>query len=86
MLFGEPEVVVVDHPKFLWSDELIGQQTLTEHVKTVLSQDRFPHCSLISGSPGSGQLVLHYRSFRPCCVLRRTNLAESVVHVIKWAD
>lgn len=57
MLFGEPEVVVVDHPKFLWSDELIGQQTLTEHVKTVLRQDRFPHCSLISGSPGSGQLV-----------------------------
>ncbi|MBK6825034.1 MAG: hypothetical protein IPG87_19425 [Saprospiraceae bacterium] len=57
MLFGEPEIAVVNHPKFLWSDELIGQLGLMAHVKEVLAQDRFPHCSLISGTPGSGQLV-----------------------------
>ncbi len=60
MLFADEEIKVAEkiYPKELWKDKLIGQSEALQQVDRSLQHKRFPHFSILSGSPGSGQLLL----------------------------
>lgn len=59
MLFQEEELAIpeVRHPKALWSEKIIAQNDLLHTLQIVMKDGKYPHCSLISGPPGSGQLL-----------------------------
>ncbi|NOT36295.1 MAG: hypothetical protein HOP11_02830 [Saprospiraceae bacterium] len=60
MLFAEEELVVpeIRHPKNLWSDKILSQDRVLQLLHKVVKEGNFPHCSLISGPAGSGQLLI----------------------------
>ena len=64
----EEEEKVVIFPKELWSSQLSGQDDLLDSINQIVSNGRFPHCSLITGVPGSGQLLfaLHISQLLLC--------------------
>ncbi len=40
-----------------WSQKLLGQDKLWARLRMSIESGRYPHCSLILGRPGSGQLI-----------------------------
>ncbi|HRI01357.1 MAG TPA: hypothetical protein PK006_09935 [Saprospiraceae bacterium] len=63
-LFGEeffeqeqPTAQAVSYTRDLWRDRLIAQDELLSKLQSAHRLDRIPHCSLFSGSRGSGQLI-----------------------------
>jgi DNA polymerase-3 subunit delta' len=59
VLFGEEEIHNQATPQaFLWSSEIVSQNEAWSAIESVLKSGRFPHCSLIRGSQGSGALAV----------------------------
>lgn len=59
MLFGEQEIQEPVTPQaFLWSSEIVSQDDTWSAMESVLKSGRFPHCSLIRGSQGTGALAV----------------------------
>lgn len=60
MLFAEEELELkeVRFPKELWKDRILSQDEVLRMLDKVLQTGKYPHCSLISGPPGSGQLLI----------------------------
>ncbi len=60
MLFPEEDLIVeeVRFPKELWKDSILSQGDVLHILYKVLQAGKYPHCSLISGPPGSGQLLV----------------------------
>lgn len=50
-------VVIPPREKSLWLDKLFSQEKILHRLNLTLDAGRFPHCSLISGPSGSGQLI-----------------------------
>ena len=64
VLFVEEE----EEKVVIWSSQLSGQDDLLDSINQIVSNGRFPHCSLITGVPGSGQLLfaLHISQLLLC--------------------
>ena len=60
MLFSEEEIIhnEVHHPKSLWKDKLISTSPELDQIKISIDGRTYPHCSIISGQAGSGQLLV----------------------------
>ena len=60
MLFSEEEIIhnEVNHPKSLWKDKLISTSPQLDQIKKSIDGRTYPHCSIISGQAGSGQLLV----------------------------
>lgn len=57
MLF-EANVDKKIYDKALWSDYTVSQELLLSEIKASKTAGRLPHCSIISGIPGAGQLYI----------------------------
>ncbi len=61
MLFANEDISlpeVRNFSKSLWKDKFIETPSVLSQITRVLDEGKFPHCSIITGQPGSGQLLV----------------------------
>jgi DNA polymerase-3 subunit delta' len=76
-------------PKQLWADHVIGQDRLLSQIHQSCIQGKLPHCSLVSGKAGSGQLyvalmmaqsLLCSEADAPCGICESCHKVSELIH------
>ncbi len=76
-------------PKQLWSDHVIGQERLLSQIHQSCVQGKLPHCSLVSGKAGAGQLyvalmmaqsLLCAEAEAPCGICESCHKVSELIH------